>query len=107
MNGNPLQAGSNNSQIEKDLEELPDKVADALEKWKITTLDRQRSEAMIYIRLKGDGTKRTTDEIKAHISVSPDAYNMNLLEIQAEAEYIRLYERLMSAKKLSGLRTAY
>jgi hypothetical protein len=98
---------SGKDEIEKALETLPDKVADMLIKWRTATLDRERIEALLYLKFKVcDGT-RTATEIKAMVNSNGERYKANLDEAVAEAEYTRLYERLLSLKKNASLRTAY
>lgn len=106
MIGNPLQPGSNNAQIEADLETLPYEVAAALMAWRIATLDRERIESLLHARLRVDDDLTMAD-IKSAINGDPERYEAVLNEIKAEAAYNRLYERLLSAKKLASLRTAY
>ena len=97
---------SNNASLENDLETLPDEVATALQLWRISTLDRERTEAILHARFKAE-EERTATEVKALINASPERYQAVLNEIKAESEYTRLYERLMGAKKLASLRTAF
>lgn len=101
-----IMGGSNNAQLEADLESLPDEVAAALMAWRIATLDREKAEALLYARFKAEGD-RTATEIKSFINASPERYEAVLGEILAESGYTRLLEKLLSAKKLASLRTAY
>lgn len=96
-----------NADIEKDLNELPDLVSDTLQIWRIATLDREKTEALLYVKIRGEDDKRTATEIKALIQSDEKRYQMVLEEIKAECEYTRLYEKLMSTKRISGLRTAF
>lgn len=93
--------------IEETLIDLPDQVADALSAWRIATLNREKKEALLYVEIKGQDEKRTAAEIKAIVHGNAERYNLVLLEITSEAQYIRLYERLLSAKKRASLRTAF
>lgn len=101
----------NNSEIEKDLAEYPDKVADALEAWRTATAEKEKVEAMAYLRLKGASEaqeiERTVVELKAMTKQDDEVFQAVLKELKAEAQYIRLNEKLMAAKKLASLRTAY
>lgn len=99
--------GQNNYEIEQQLAEGPDQVANALIKWRMATLDREKAEALLYARLKGEDDNRTATEIKELIRADNGRYEMVVSEIKAEAEYNRYYEKLMSAKKISALRTAF
>ena len=94
------------SDLESALENLPDQIADALTKWRKATLEREKIEGLLYARLKGED-KRTGDEIKALIKSDPDRYAAVLVELTAESNYTRLYERLLSFKKLADHRTAF
>jgi len=101
------QPGTNNYQTEKDLLELPDKIADSLVAWRTATLNREKADAVLFLRFKGGEEKRTSDEIKAMVRVDGGRYDLVLKEIMAESEYNRLNEKLMSAKKICSLRTAF
>lgn len=93
--------------IEETLLELPDKVAEALEKWETSTLDRERSDALLFAMIKGlDGTKSAT-EIKMEIQGNFAHYEAVLNEIKAHANYTRLYEQLLAGKRRASLRTAF
>lgn len=102
---------SNNAEIEKVLEEFPDLVADALAKWRRATAEREKAEGLAYMRIKGaseaDGIKRTPGELRAMTNQDEKRFASVLLEIEAEANYTRHYEKLLSAKRLSALRTAF
>ncbi len=99
--------GSQNSGLEEDLDKLPDLVANALEAWRKASLEREKIEALAYLRFKSGDTKRTSDEIKALVRKDGERYAACLVEIQAEVNYQRLLERLYSVKKLASLRTAF
>lgn len=96
-----------NMDIEGDLEKLPDQVAEALQLWRVATLNREKLEAVLYAGFKGNDPQRTATEIKACINASESRYNSVLEEIKCETEYTRLYEKLLSAKKRASLRTAF
>lgn len=93
--------------IEETLLELPDKVAEALEKWEISTLDRERVDAMLFAMIKGRDENKSATEIKMEINGHPEHYQAVLGEIKAHAGYIRLYEQLLAGKRRASLRTAY
>lgn len=95
-----------NGHIESDLETLPDEVATALFNWRVATLDREKAEALLYARFKAEDD-RTAVEVKSLINASPERYEAVLKEITAESDHTRLLERLLAAKKLASLRTAY
>ena len=96
-----------NDDLDKSLEDLPDKVADALEAWRRATLEREKTEALLHLRFKADEVKHTQDDLKAFIRASEERFEACLTELKAEAAYERLYERLLSFKKRADLRTAY
>lgn len=93
--------------IEETLLELPDKVADALEKWETATLNREKTDALLFAMIKGRDEKKSATEIKMEIQGHPEHYESVLFEIKAHANYQRLYETLLAAKNRSKLRTAY
>lgn len=98
---------NNNDDIEKDLEELPVKVSEALLSWRKASLEREKVQALLYLQFKMSPNKQTENEIKARVESSDERYGIALKEAEAEANYNYLYERLLSVKKISGLRTAF
>lgn len=96
-----------NVDLEALLDTLPDLVANALEAWRISTLDREKCEALLYAALKGQDDGKSATEIKAAINADSERYNAVLEEIQKECEYQRLYEKLLSTKRRAALRTAF
>lgn len=107
MNDNIFKPGHQNHGIEENLGELPDQVADALERWRLSSLEREKLEALLYLRFKGGEGKKTSDEIKAMVRSDGERYTACLTELKAEANHQRLYERLLSFKRLASLRTAF
>jgi hypothetical protein len=93
--------------LEESLEQLPDKVASSLLKWRKATLERERIEAILYLQYKAGVEKRTQDEIKALVRQDGGRYQSVLDEAVAESEHTRLNERLMCAKKEASMRTAF
>jgi citrate lyase beta subunit len=96
-----------NFDLEEALGQLPEEVAQALENWRTATLMREKMEALLYARYKGQDTKRTATDVKALVNADSDRYNAVLAEIKAESAYIRVYERLLAKKKMASLRSAY
>ncbi len=96
-----------NLDIEEQLSTLPDRVAEALEQWRIASLDREKIEALLFASIKGQNTELSATEIKSRIHADLNRYESVLHEIKAESNYTRLYERLLSAKKRASLRTAF
>jgi hypothetical protein len=99
--------GSQNAGLEQSLDQLPDLVADALQAWRLASLEREKLEALLYLRFKGGEGKKTSDEIKAMVRSDGERYTKCLAELLAETNYQRLLERLYSVKKLAALRTAF
>lgn len=93
--------------IEQVLQELPDKVAEALEKWEISTLLRERTDALLFARIKAEGENKSAIEIKMEIQAHYEHYDAVLSEIKAHAEYTRLYEQLLAGKRRASLRAAF
>lgn len=96
-----------NMDIEAELARLPEAVAEALEKWEISTLDRERVDAMLFAMIKGRDEKKSATEIKMEIQGHPEHYQASLNEIKAHALYTRLYEQLLAGKRRASLRTAF
>lgn len=96
--------GLQDKTLEEILDTLPDKIADALLEWRRSSLNREKFEALLYASIKGKDDGKTASEIKAMINADQGRYDMVLAEIKAEAEYNRLYERLMCQKKIAQLR---
>lgn len=95
-----------NDQVEEDLQTLPNQVADALYSWRLATAEKEKLDALLYLQFKGEGDK-TVDEIKSLVKSNPTRFEAILNEIKAESDYVRLYERLLSLKRVAGLRTAF
>lgn len=93
--------------LDEKLEALPDQVAQSLEKWEISTLNREKTEAVLFAMIKGRDDTKSATEIKMEIQGHPERYEAVLSEIKAKAQYTLLYERLLSAKKRASLRTAF
>jgi hypothetical protein len=105
--GNIFRPGNNNAGIEKTLEDFPDIVAQALLRWRKSTLDREKVEAMLYLKFKAESGDRTATELRALINNSDERYEAVLQEISFESVYNAKNETLLAAKKLASLRTAF
>lgn len=101
------QPGIENADLERDLTSLPDKVADALLAWRKATIEQEKITAVYYLRFRGDGHKRTVNEIEAMVNTNEECYLAKLDEALKEALYTRLLEKLYSAKKQASFRTAF
>lgn len=97
------------STVEEDLDSLPDRVADALGKWRFKEAERKREAARLLLTFKAQhaGQGLTMTELKAMVQNDQGYYQICLDEIMEESRYVRLYERLMAAKKTASLRTAF
>lgn len=95
--------------VEQELSELPDRVADALGKWRFKTADKKREAARLLLRFKAEhaGKELTMTELKAMVQNDQGYYQICLDEIMEESRYVRLYERLMCAKRSAAMRTAF
>ena len=98
---------SNNSYLEQELEEGPERVSKALLNWRKASLEREKKEALLYLKFKGEDGKKTVNEIGALVDSCDERYDLKLLEAVCEAEYHRVLEKLLAAKKLADLRTAF
>lgn len=98
-----------NVEINEILIEYPDKVADAERQWKISRLERERVEGMVYFRLKAETAEQKVTEkwLELKVRIDTEVHKLKLDEIIAESNYNRLYEKLMSAKKMASLRAAF
>jgi hypothetical protein len=88
----------------------PDKTADALARWKRATLERERCAAKFYLDAKAKaagGEKVTVKELEMMVEADDGHYKACLDEIMAEADHLRFYERLMSAKKMASVRAGF
>lgn len=89
---------------------FPDKTATALQRWKTATLERKRVASKFYLETKAraaGGEKLTVKELEMMVEGNDDHYKACLEEIMAEAEHLKLYEKLMSAKKMASLRAGF
>lgn len=95
--------------IEEELKDLPDRVADALGKWRFKTADKKREAARLLLTFKAQhaGEGLTMTELKAMVQNDQGYYQICLDEIMEESRYIRTLERLLAAKKLASLRSAF
>jgi hypothetical protein len=96
-----------NDGIDDSLEALPDEVANKLLHWRKATLEREKTEAMLYLAAKVKNPDATANEIKSTVNSSDGRYAAVLVESMAECEYQRVLEKLMAAKKRASLRTAF
>lgn len=96
-----------NSDLENALEILPEQVSRALLNWRKATLDREKLEGLLYIRLKAENADRTATELKALINSDQGRYEAVLAEISFESVFKLKEESLMAKKKEASLRTAF
>lgn len=97
------------STIEEDLESLPDLVADALGEWRFKEAEKKQEGARLLLAFKAQQTGKglTMTELKAMVETDPGYYQMCLNCVTSESNYVRLYERLMAAKKTASMRAAF
>ena len=100
-------AGPIQSDMEQALSNLPDQVADALLKWRMATLEREKTDAKLYLSFKVGGGKRTGDDLKAMVRDDDEHFRTVLEEAKAESNFVRLNERLLAWKKLASMRAAF
>ncbi len=95
--------------IEEELKFLPDSVADALGKWRLKTAEKKREYARLFLSFKASMADRnaSTAWIKCLVENDQGYYEICLDEIIKESHYVRLYERLMCAKRSAQMRTAF
>lgn len=98
-----------NAEIESAMETLPDIVADALYNFKTAIIDKERICAKTFLEFKARsvGEKITVAEIDAMVKSDVDCYKAALLEVERESAYVKWNEKLMAAKKLASMRTAF
>lgn len=100
-----------NAELERQLDELPDKVADALLVWRKATIERETVEARLFVEKKraalNGGGPAGDDYIKAIVRADESRRLSCECEATAEACHARLYERLMAGKRQAAVRTAY
>lgn len=98
-----------NAEIEAAMETLPDVVADALYNYKMAIIDKERlcAKTFLEIKARAAGEKITVAEIEAMVRADVDCYKAALNEVEKESEYVKWNEKLMAAKKMAAMRTAF
>lgn len=98
-----------NAEIEAAMETLPDIVGDALYNFKAAMIDKERLCAKTFLELKARsaGEKITVAEIEAMVKADTECYEAALQEVQMESAYVKFNEKLMAAKKMCAMRTAF
>lgn len=98
-----------NAEIEVAMETLPDIVGDALYNFKAAIVDKERLCAKTFLEFKARsvGEKITVAEIDAMVKADIGCYKAALNEVEKESEYVKWNEKLLAAKKLASLRTAF
>lgn len=97
------------AEIVEAMEKLPDIVADALYNFKVAGLEKERLHAKTFLefRARSAGVKTSVAEIEALVTADLDCYKAALNEIEKESEYVKYNERLMAAKKMAAMRSAF
>ncbi len=98
---NILRAGSD---IETELQNAPDDVAEEFEKWQLAELKREECEARLYTQFKSTRPEITATELKSLINADASRHNARLSEIVAQKGYERVSKRFMSLMKRADLR---
>ena len=93
------------SDLETNLEKLPEQVSNALLEWRVATLDREKLEAILRLQYSVEDRKAT--EVTALVHSNQERYDVVLNEAKAESHYTFLYEKLMAAKKEATMRGAF
>ncbi|MBK6881280.1 MAG: hypothetical protein IPN65_03910 [Elusimicrobia bacterium] len=95
--------------LEGELSSLPDLVADALAVWKKAEADKRREAARLYLMFKAKlaGRETTATELRAMVDNDEGYYIMCLDCVTAESAHVRLYEKLMAAKRAASMRAAF
>lgn len=98
-----------NKQIESILAAYPDVVADALKEYKTAeeTVRMKGAELYLIFKAEDEKGKMKDTEIKNKVIDDESYHFARMKAIEAEAKYMRVYETLMCAKKMAGIRTAY
>lgn len=100
-----------NVDLEQAMFELPDKVAEALRSWRAAELERKRIAGRLFLTFKAESADRgrppSRETLEAMVESDQSHYEARLAEILAEAEHNKLYERLMTMKRIAGLREAF
>ena len=97
------------SQIEEELNTLPDLVADARKRWLTETAKKKHEAVRLLLAFKAQhaGQGLTMTELRAMVNNDAGYYKICMEEVVAESDYIRLYEKLLCSKKQASLRTAF
>lgn len=96
-----------NIDIEKALNELPDLLSQALEDWRLASLNLERYEAILAAKIRGSNPGIKSVEVKDKINADEQWYNLNIEVIKKESYHNLLENRLLAAKKMASLRTAF
>lgn len=100
-----------NEDVEKQLQELPDQAANALNVWRDATTTRETVEGRLFLKFKEERLKKGgpsgDDFIRALVRASKEREEVCRIENAAEALFYRLNERHLSNKKTASIRTAY
>ncbi len=97
------------AEITEILDAYPDKVADALCRFKTAGVEKERIYAKSYLDIKARsvGERVTVADIDAMVKSDNEYYVAAIEEVKAESGYIAAFEKLMSAKKQAAMRAAF
>lgn len=95
--------------IGEDLNTLPDRVADAQKNWKAKEAELKHERARAYLGYKAKliGTDPTQGDLRAMVDNDESIYKLSLECVTSESEYTRLMEKLMAAKRMASMRSAF
>lgn len=100
-----------NENLEHDLDRGPEAIKKALIEWRTATHNRKKQEGLLFANFKGqallEGKEISATEIKHLTICDPKMADLIIAEIEAEAEYQRVYEKHLGNKRKAGIRTAY
>jgi hypothetical protein len=97
----------NNIDLEKALNELPELLSKSFEKWRIAGLDLERFEALMAAKIRGENQGIKATEVRDKINADDNWYQLRMDVIKAESYHNLIENRLLSAKKMASLRTAF
>lgn len=107
MTEEALNRSLTNQEIDLILSTFPDKIADAYQKYQEAEANMRRVKGKVYLELKALHPNHKETHLKSMVENHPEFFSAQMDSIATESMHNRLYEKLMSAKKLAQLRAAY
>lgn len=99
--------GLGNSDLEESLKILPEIIEKAKVAWLRAKFEREKTDALIHNEAKLRNPELTATDLKSLVIIDEKHAEFVEKEILADAYYERVYEELMTKKKLADLRTAF